>query len=171
MLNIMNATEKLDPERASERPALLGNVALITSVLGRFYRVFFSYIGCFIFPTWAQAYIPPGTIFPALFECGATGIQAFDALYSVSTPSPEQLAEQYHISPAHLRNSTRIIWSLAQYDPSSTVALNVPGVNAPLPSADRNVSRILYTANMVHRKDLFSPLKGDWETVIRVRAV
>lgn len=89
-------------------------------------------------------------------------------LYNVSTPSQEQLQKQYHITPAELQNSTRIIWSLGQYDPTNGISPNQPGINAPPLSADRNVSRILYTTDMAHREDLFAEGPSDRETVKQV---
>ena len=117
---------------------------------------------------YAAGYIPEGTIFPAL-EGGTNAIKTCDARYNISTPSGNQLRKQYHFTPADLRNSTRIIWSLGQYDPTSGVSPNAPGINAPSLSVDRNVSRILYTTNMAHGEDLFSPLPDDRETVVQVR--
>ncbi len=119
------------------------------------------------FPMLAAGDMPNGTIFP-FADGGSSATEACDATYNLSTPSAEQLRTKYHYTHADLRNSTRIIWSLGQYDPTSGVSPNQLGINAPNLSADRNVSRVLYTSDMAHREDLFSPDPSDRETVIQV---
>ena len=119
------------------------------------------------FPLAASADVPSGTIFPAV-NGGADFISGCYEKYNITTPSPEELQTKYRYTPEDLRDSTRIIWSLAQYDTTSGVSPNAPGINAPALSADRNISRILYTSNMAHREDLFAPDPSDRDTVVRV---
>jgi hypothetical protein len=90
--------------------------------------------------------------------------------YNLTTPSYLELQRRFKYSPEHLRNSTRIIWTLAQYDPTSGVAPNQPGIDAPTLGADRNASRILYVSDMAHREDLFAPNVKDRATVVQARA-
>ncbi|KAE8446449.1 hypothetical protein EG329_011912 [Mollisiaceae sp. DMI_Dod_QoI] len=130
----------------------------------------FLYLTCKYFPMLAAGDMPNGTIFP-FADGGSSATEACDATYNLSTPSAEQLRTKYHYTHADLRNSTRIIWSLGQYDPTSGVSPNQLGINAPNLSADRNVSRVLYTSDMAHREDLFSPDPSDRETVIQTRQI
>lgn len=118
----------------------------------------------------AGAFMPNGTIFPATDDA-LSEISFCDAQYNLSTPSAEELRTKYRYSPTDLRNSTRIIWSLAQFDPTSGMSPNQPGINAPVMNANRNVSRILYTSEMAHREDLFAPDPSDKKTVIEVSQV
>jgi hypothetical protein len=114
--------------------------------------------------------VPNGTIFHAI-DAAATAVSNCDARYNVSTPSADQLRTQYKYTEADLRESTRIIWSLGQYDPTGGVSPNQPGINAPAMSTDRNVSRVLYTSNMAHREDLFAPDPSDRDEVVRTRNI
>ena len=122
------------------------------------------------FPLYALGDVPNGTIFSATNTAGTLG-NTCDQTYNISTPTQAQLQKKYKYTPEDLRNSTRIIWSLAQYDPTSSVSPNQPGINAPAMSADRNVSRILYTSNMGHREDLWAPDPTDRDSVIRTRKI
>jgi hypothetical protein len=111
--------------------------------------------------------VPNGTIFwPS--NPGSASIGYQDDVYNISTPTAAQLRTKYKFTPEDLTKSTRIIWSLGQFDPTSGVSPTQPGINAPVMSADRNVSRILYTTNMAHREDLFAPDPSDKPTVIQV---
>ncbi|KAK5206523.1 hypothetical protein LTR41_007961 [Exophiala xenobiotica] len=128
------------------------------------------YLTCKYFPMEALPDVPNGTIFYPI-DASAKAVAGCDAQYNLSTPSPEQLRTRYKYTPEDLQNSTRIIWSLGQYDPTSAVSPNQPGINAPTMTADRNVSRILYTSDMAHREDLFAPDPSDRDTVIQARAI
>ncbi|KUJ08199.1 uncharacterized protein LY89DRAFT_337845 [Mollisia scopiformis] len=130
----------------------------------------FTYLTCKYFPLFGAGDMPNGTIFPAT-DSGQFGIEACDTVYNLSTPLAEELRTKYRYTPADLRNSTRIIWSLGQYDPTSGFSPTQPGINAPVLTADRNVSRILYTTGMAHREDLFAPDPSDKETVVEARNI
>ncbi|OAP64033.1 hypothetical protein AYL99_00005 [Fonsecaea erecta] len=130
----------------------------------------FLYCACKYVPVYGVGDVPSGTIF-VQSSGGANETSICDQSYNISTPSASKLMEQYKYSPQHLLNSTRIIWSLAQYDPTSGVSPNQPGINAPAMSVDRNVSRILYTSNMAHREDLFAPDPSDKDTVVQTRKI
>lgn len=71
------------------------------------------------------------------------------------------------MDPASLRNSTRIIFPNAQYDPIAATAV-APG-DLPL-TADPCASRALLTSDMAHREDLFARLPSDRDTTKRKRA-
>ncbi|KAK7906123.1 hypothetical protein LTR67_000849 [Exophiala xenobiotica] len=143
--------------------ALLASVPMIQQSI-------FMYLTCKYFPMEALPDVPNGTIFYPI-DAAAKAVAGCDAQYNLSTPSPQQLRTRYKYTPEDLQNSTRIIWSLGQYDPTSAVSPNQPGINAPTMTADRNVSRILYTSNMAHREDLFAPDPSDRDTVIQARAI
>jgi hypothetical protein len=121
------------------------------------------------FPLQSPSIVPEGTIFPA-FDLGSF-LPACDKLYNITTPPVAELRRKYKYTAADLRNSTRIIWSLAQYDPTSAVAPNQPEINAPVMAVDRNLSRVLYTSDMAHREDLFAPDPSDRESVVRARKI
>jgi hypothetical protein len=113
--------------------------------------------------------IPNGTIFPAYD--GGSFVPYCDTDYNITTPSVSDLRNKYKYTAEDLRKSTRIIWSLGQYDPTSGLSPNQPGINAPVMSTDRNVSRILFTSDMAHREDLFAPDPSDRDSVIGARNI
>jgi len=77
----------------------------------------------------------------------------------------ETIWRQYHLSPEELRNSTRIIFSAAQYDPTTALTPSyIP------PSGDVCSSKYLYVSEMAHREDLFYPDSSDKPTVTKVCA-
>ncbi|KIV87629.1 hypothetical protein PV11_03161 [Exophiala sideris] len=131
----------------------------------------FQLVTCKYFPESSISDWPNGTIFGPAANPGAIYESSCDALLNVSTPTMAELQTKYKFTPEDLQNSTRIIWSLGQYDPTSGVSPNQPGINAPIMTTDRNVSRILYTSNMAHREDLFAPDPSDRDTVIQARAI
>jgi hypothetical protein len=118
------------------------------------------------FPLSSSLNMPAGAIFP--YKDGSSGLlENCQITYNMTAPTQEELQKRYHYTDADLRDSTRIIWSLGQYDTTSAVSPTQIGIK-PIPSTDRNVSRILYTSDMAHREDLFAPDPSDRDTVIQV---
>lgn len=78
--------------------------------------------------------------------------------------SQEEIFKRYHFSPAEIRNSTQIIWSNAEYDPTSSVGVDY----LPIPDGYCK-SRMILTSDMAHREDLFAPDPSDRETVTELR--
>lgn len=115
--------------------------------------------------------MPNGTIFGPGADPGAVYQSNCDPLLNVTTPTADEIRTKYKFTPEDLQNSTRIIWSLGQYDGTSAVSPNQPGINAPIMTTDRNASRILYTSNMAHREDLWAPDPSDRDTVIQVSLI
>ncbi|KAJ9610426.1 hypothetical protein H2200_005203 [Cladophialophora chaetospira] len=130
----------------------------------------FNYLCCKYYPLFALSDVPNGTIFTAS-SLGKYEVAQCDKKYNITTPSIPSLREKYKFTRADLRNSTHIIWSLGQYDPTNGVSPHQPGIDSPALSVDRNVSRILYTSNMGHREDLFAPDPSDRETVTKARSI
>ncbi|XXH02210.1 hypothetical protein Hte_008578 [Hypoxylon texense] len=123
----------------------------------------FHYITCTYLPL-ASANIPDGTIFlPSPTASDSTPLYC-QQTYGVTPMSQEEVFERYHFSPAEIRNSTRIIWSNAEYDPTSAVSVDY----LPIPS-DVCASRMILTSDMGHREDLFMPDASDRKTVTELR--
>ncbi|KAI0380613.1 peptidase S28 [Hypomontagnella monticulosa] len=135
---------------------VLGGVPLIEHVP-------FEYITCTYLPL-ASANIPEGTIFPAFPTASDSVPQYCKAKYGVTSMTQEEIFERYHFSPADIKNSTRIIWSNAEFDPTSAVSVDY----LPL-STDPCASRMILTSNMAHREDLFMPDLADSETLTALR--
>lgn len=92
--------------------------------------------------------------------------------YNLSTPSPRtNSAPDTNTPPTTSRTQPGSSGPWA----STTRRAPCPRTNRastpPAMTADRNVTRILYTSNMAHREDLFAPDPSDRDTVIQVCAV
>ncbi|KAK9421866.1 putative Serine carboxypeptidase S28-domain-containing protein [Seiridium unicorne] len=86
--------------------------------------------------------------------------------YNSTSMSQTQIWNRYLLSPDDLRNSSRIVFSLAQYDPTTALASSyVPQ------SADVCASKYLYVSGMGHREDLFYPDPTDKYTVSKARDI
>ncbi|KAI1415503.1 peptidase S28 [Hypoxylon sp. FL1857] len=124
----------------------------------------FHYITCTYIPL-QSSNIPEGTIFPP-FPKASDGVPQYCKLeYGVTPMTQQEVDQRYHLSPSDIRNSTRIIWSNAEFDPTSAVSVDY------LPfSTDPCASRMILTSNMAHREDLFMPDPNDSETVTQLRS-
>ncbi|KAI1382985.1 peptidase S28 [Hypoxylon trugodes] len=123
----------------------------------------FEYIDCTYLPV-ASNNIPEGTIFPAAPYSSDAVPKGCQQKYGVTTMTQEEIFQRYNLSPDKIRNSTRIIWSNAEYDPTSAVSVDyLP------PSADPCASRMILTSNIAHREDLFVPSPTDSETLTQLR--
>ncbi|KAI4862306.1 peptidase S28 [Hypoxylon rubiginosum] len=123
----------------------------------------FHYITCTYCPL-ASSNIPNGTIFLPSPTASDSTPQYCQQTYGVTPMSQEDIFERYHFSPAEIRKSTRIIWSNAEYDPTSAVSVDY----LPVPS-DVCASRMILTSDMAHREDLFMPDASDRKTVTELR--
>jgi hypothetical protein len=111
-------------------------------------------------PYHASAFTANTTIFPPRTLDTNAVRTACEAIYGVPTLTKAELDARYHLSPREIQDSTHIIFSLGEYDPTSGTE------PAALPlSADRHASRSLYAADVAHREDLFRTRKGDGEGV------
>lgn len=116
-------------------------------------------------PLRSSSYIANNTIFPARAPPANATTQACTARYGVAPLTKSDVYTRYHLSPAELRKSTHIIFSLGEFDPTSATE------PAYLPlSADRHASRVLYAPGVAHREDLFAWEVGDGEGVRGLRA-
>lgn len=91
------------------------------------------------------------------------------ARYGVSAPPAEELYRKYHFTNEELQNSTGIIFSLAEFDPTTSIAGPFDFV-LPL-RGDPYASRRLFTTGMAHREDLFAQDNMTKETVKAVSEV
>ncbi|KAF2119087.1 serine carboxypeptidase S28-domain-containing protein [Lophiotrema nucula] len=91
-------------------------------------------------------------------------IESCKKTYNVTPLTEDVVWSRFKISPKDLDISTRIIFSNAEYDPTSGQA--PPAV--PL-SDDVCQSRVLWTNGMGHREDLFAPEEGDKIEVVKTR--
>ncbi|KAJ4481926.1 serine carboxypeptidase S28-domain-containing protein [Lentinula aciculospora] len=128
----------LDILNGTSKNGIQGGVPLIQSVP-------FSYITCTYLPI-ESTDISNDTIFFTL-------------------PSGEELEAKYHFTPEKVSSSERIIFSVGQYDPTTSLAPML------LPSGSRNVSKTLYVSGMAHREDLFAPSDSDSLTVTQARDI
>lgn len=125
---------------------------------------YFRYITCTYLPLYGAAYIPKGTIWPPAPTAGDRVSEICRQAYGKPPLSVEEIESRYHFSPAEIENSTRIIWSKGQYDPTS----GTEPAELPL-SADRKKSRTLYAMDTAHREDLFRSNEKDREGVRLLR--
>ncbi|KAI1134031.1 peptidase S28 [Hypoxylon sp. FL0543] len=123
----------------------------------------FDYITCTYVPL-KSSNIPDGTIFPPLLTASDSQPQGCQLLYGVTPMTQQEIDQRYHFSPDEIRNSTRIIWSNAEYDPTSAVSVDY----LPL-STDPCASRMILTSDMAHREDLFLPDASDSEPLTQLR--
>ncbi|KAI1378058.1 peptidase S28 [Hypoxylon crocopeplum] len=123
----------------------------------------FDYITCTYVPL-ASSNIPNGTIFPPSPTASDAIPQYCQLKFGVTPMTQEEIFERYHFSPAELRNSTRILWSNAEYDPTSAVSIDY----LPTP-VDKCASRMILTSDMAHREDLFLPDPTDSKTLTALR--
>lgn len=115
-------------------------------------------------PLRSSSYIAANTIFPTRIPSANASIQACEAKYGVPTLTKAEVYARYHLSPAELRNSTHIIFSLGEFDPTSATE------PAYLPlTANIHQSRVLYAPGVAHREDLFASEVGDGEGVKELR--
>ncbi|KAF2738968.1 hypothetical protein EJ04DRAFT_573409 [Polyplosphaeria fusca] len=127
-------------------------------------RETFGYIGCTYHPN------AVGTMGHArIFAQNAIlsylpSLEACKKKYNVTPAREDEIWSRFKISPAHLANSTRIIFSNAEHDPISGQAPQA----MPL-SDDVCRSRVLWTSGMAHREDLFKPEAGDKVEVEKTR--
>ncbi|KAI0882945.1 peptidase S28 [Annulohypoxylon maeteangense] len=123
----------------------------------------FNYIICNYIPL-ASSNIPEGTIFPAFPTASDSRPQACKLEYGHLPMTQEEIFQRYHFSPEDIKNSTRIIWSNAEYDPTASVSVDyLP------PSTDICASRMILTSNIAHREDLFLPGRNDSPTLTQLR--
>lgn len=113
-------------------------------------------------PVHASMYISNRTIFPARSVSSPTAICKLT--YNVTSLTKEEMETRYHFSPAEIANSTRIIWSKGEYDPTS----GVEPLAIPL-SDDPMRSRTLEAVDVAHREDLFRshPMDRDGVKMLR----
>ena len=93
--------------------------------------------------------IPNNAIFPATTVPPSSVAEYCKELWNVTTPSAAALQNMYHFTQDDIANSTRIIFSQGQYDPTTSIG--------PLPfphTSDRNATKILYVSDMAYREDL-----------------
>ncbi|KAI0172953.1 peptidase S28 [Hypoxylon sp. FL1284] len=122
----------------------------------------FHYITCTYLPL-ASSNVPNGTIFrPIITSDGFP--QHCRETYGVTPMSQEEIFERYHLSSAAIHNSTRIIWSNAEFDPTSSVSVDY----LPIPG-DVCTSGMILTSDMAHREDLFLPDPRESKTVTQLR--
>ncbi|KXT02964.1 hypothetical protein AC578_10610 [Pseudocercospora eumusae] len=114
----------------------------------------FSYVCC----TYLQIalFVDSGTLFipqerPELMR--SAQVQACKDKYGVTAPISQDFYEKYHFTDAEIRNSTGIIFSLAEYDPVTAIS-GAFSFEMPLRSHPHASVRI-YTTDMAHREDLF----------------
>lgn len=108
--------------------------------------------------------IPNNTIFPATMVPPSIIAEYCKELWNVTTPSAAALRHRYHFTQDDIAESTRIIFSQGQYDPTTSLGpLSLPH------TSDRNATKILYVSDMAHREDLFFPNPDDRKTTIQVR--
>lgn len=74
--------------------------------------------------------------------------------YGVWSPPSEEMYRRYHFTDAELANSTGIIFSLGQWDPTTAVS-GLYDFILPM-RADPYASRRIFTTGMAHREDLYS---------------
>ncbi|KAI1130432.1 peptidase S28 [Nemania abortiva] len=122
-----------------------------------------SYITCTYVPLCTTDALE-GTIFPPLEGSCSTRSESCAQKYNATLLTQEQFWGDYHLSTEELNNSTRIIFSVAEYDPTTAVV----GANPPL-TADPCRSRRLYASDMAHREELFYPTDGDKPEVVSLR--
>ncbi|KAI2472709.1 peptidase S28 [Annulohypoxylon bovei var. microspora] len=123
----------------------------------------FNYITCNYVPL-ASSNIPEGTIFPAAPTTSDYVPQSCKLQYGITPMTQEDIFRRYHFSPDEIKNSTRIIWSNAEYDPTASVSVDY----LPL-STDVCASRMIMTSNIAHREDLFLPGPNDSLTLTQLR--
>ncbi|KAI2606756.1 hypothetical protein GGR54DRAFT_643987 [Hypoxylon sp. NC1633] len=80
--------------------------------------------------------------------------------YGLQPMTQEEILWRYHFAPADIKNSTRIIWSNGEFDPTSVVSVDF----LPTP-IDRCASRMILTSDMAHREDLFLPDPTDSQSL------
>lgn len=83
--------------------------------------------------------------------------------FGLTPPTEQQLRERYHFTHAEIQNSTRIIFSEGQFDPTTAVG---PGDLAL--TSNKCASRRILVTDMAHREDLFLPDPTDKQPVIDV---
>lgn len=105
------------------------------------------------------------TIFIAQDPPTSAFVDSCKATYGITPMNADQLAAKYHMSQADYENSERIIFSVGQYDPTTSMGPK----QLPL-TANRNASKILYVSNMAHREELFAPDPRDKPEVVQVGA-
>ncbi|KAI1453136.1 peptidase S28 [Annulohypoxylon moriforme] len=123
----------------------------------------FNYITCNYIPL-ASSNIPEGTIFPASPTASDYQPQACELKYGHLPMTQEEIFQRYHFSPENIKNSTRIIWSNAEYDPTAAVSVDYLPI-----STDVCASRMILTSNIAHREDLFLPGPNDSVTLTELR--
>ncbi|KAI1090935.1 peptidase S28 [Rostrohypoxylon terebratum] len=123
----------------------------------------FNYITCNYIPV-ASSNIPEGVIFPAFPLASDSQPQACKLKYGHLPMTQEEIFRRYHFSPEDIKNSTRIIWSNAEYDPTAAVSVDYLPI-----STDVCASRMILTSNIAHREDLFLPDPNDSVTLTQLR--
>lgn len=93
----------------------------------------------------------------------ASYVKTCQTNWGVTPIEEEQLREKYHFTHAEILNSTQIIFSQGQYDPTTAVGPD----ELPL-TVDKCKSRKLLVSGMAHREDLFLPTSSDKASVIEV---
>ncbi|KAF2111380.1 peptidase S28 [Lophiotrema nucula] len=124
----------------------------------------FSYITCTYCPMRSAIYSAPGTIFPTQSTTRTVQDGACLQAYNATTLSKSEIETRYHFSPAEVQNSTHIIWSKGEYDPTSAVE----PLELPI-RTDRHASRTLYAPDVAHREDLFRSNEKDRESTRYLR--
>lgn len=125
---------------------------------------YFSYTVCNFFPLIAPGFVNNGTIFSpqAPEDSRAKNCQRDFGITPLVT---EEINSRYHFSKDEIKNSTRIIWSKAEYDPASGVEPDDLGL-----SNDRMKSRTLFAPDTAHIEDLFRSDPSDREGIKWLRA-
>lgn len=153
-LQILNSTVWMYFESVGETCMELGP-DIVQILVPYIENPYFSYTTCTYCPFNSQAYIGNGTIFPNI-ESGDGIAQGCKQQFGVTTLTPDEINERYHFSQEEIQNSTRIIWSLAEYDPTSSLE----PAHLPL-TEDRMRSRVLYANDVAHMEDTFRTDPGD----------
>src|SRR3569833_2050544 len=107
--------------------------------------------------------VPARTIFPVNEDLCLSRQAGCTSSHNATLLTEQQLWYQYRLSPEALSNSTRIIFSVAEFDPTTAVVDAYP----PLFFVFCR-SRRIYTSGMAHREDLFLPTSEDKPEVGKV---
>ncbi|KAF9061176.1 peptidase S28 [Rhodocollybia butyracea] len=124
----------------------------------------FSYILCTYLPIDGSS-ISNDTIFLPSDSYKEGSISFCNETWGLQPPTGEVLKAKYHFTPEEINNSERILFSVGQYDPATSIAPAIP------PSGNRNASRTLYVSDMAHREDLFAPSNFDSLAVVQARKI
>jgi hypothetical protein len=115
-------------------------------------------------PLLSSAFTANNTIFPARSTNREAKTLACKQQYNATFLTVEEMETRYHFARADLENSTHIIWSKGEYDPTSaTEPSELPLV------PNRHASRTLYAPNVAHREDLFRSHPNDRESTKALR--